>query len=231
MKKMLCAMFVAGAVVSGSGWGQDAPPPERPARPAVPAGAPAERPGVARPQQPPMTPERAEQMRAERERMMMERNAMQWRSEFQRMLPLMGHRNWILVVDKAYPWQSGQGITTLYTGQPLVKTLEEVMTALKASTHAMPVVYTDKEMAFMSEELAKGVDAYREQLKKVLDGQKTQSLLHDEVFPKVAEAAKLFNILVLVTDETIAYSSVFIELDCAYWGPEKEKALREKMKK
>ena len=156
---------------------------------------------------------------------------MEWRNEFQRVLPLMGHRNWILVVDKAYPWQSGTGITTLYTGQPLVQTLGEVMTALKASTHAMPVVYTDKEMQFMTEEMAKGVDAYREQLKKVLDGQTTQSLLHDEVFPKVAEAAKLFNILVLVTDETIAYSSVFIELDCSYWGPEKEKALREKMRK
>jgi len=156
---------------------------------------------------------------------------MEWRGEFQRMLPLMGHRNWILVVDKAYPWQSGQGITTLYTGQPLVRTLEEVMTALKGSTHASPIVYTDKEMESMTEELAKGVDAYREQLKKVLDGQKTQALLHNDVFPKVAEAAKLFNILVLVTDEAIAYSSVFIELDCAYWGPEKEKALREKMKK
>jgi len=155
---------------------------------------------------------------------------MNWRNEFQRMLPLMGHRNWILIVDKAYPWQSGQGITTLYTGQPLLKTLEEVAAALKASTHAKPVFYTDKEMESMTDEMAKGVTEYREQLKKVLEGQTTQSLLHDDVFPKVAEAAKLFNILILKTDETLAYSSVFIELDCAYWGPEKEKALREKMK-
>jgi len=153
-----------------------------------------------------------------------------WKREFQRMLPLLGHRNWILVVDKAYPWQSGNGITTLYTGQPLMKTLEEVVTELKASTHAKPVFYTDKEMASMTEDMAKGVDAYREQLKKVLEGQETKALLHDDVFPKVAEAAKLFNILILKTDEAIAYSSVFIELDCAYWGPEKEKALREKMK-
>ena len=156
---------------------------------------------------------------------------MEWKREFQRALPLLGHRNWILVVDKAYPWQSGNGITTLYTGQPLAKTLEEVVSALKASTHAKPVFYTDKEMQFITEDMAKGSDAYREQLTKILEGQETKALLHDDVFPKVAEAAKLFNILVLVTDETIAYSSVFIELDCAYWGPEKEKALREKMKK
>ena len=156
---------------------------------------------------------------------------MEWKSEFQRSLPLLGHRNWILVVDKAYPWQSGNGITTLYTGQSLIKTLEEVVTALKASTHAKPLFYTDKEMEFITEDMAKGSDAYREQLKKVLEGQETQAILHDDVFPKIDAAAKLFNILVLKTDETIAYSSVFIELDCSYWGAEKEKALREKMKK
>jgi hypothetical protein len=178
-----------------------------------------------------MTPEQLQEMRAERGRLMQERRGMEWKSEFQRSLPLLGHRNWILVVDKAYPWQSGNGITTLYTGQPLVKTLEEVVAALKSSTHAKPVFYTDKEMEFITEDMAKGVDDYRAQVKKILEGQTTQAILHDDVFPKIDAAAKLFNILVLKTDETIAYSSVFIELDCSYWGPEKEKALREKMKK
>ncbi|MCL2105254.1 MAG: hypothetical protein FWH21_09475 [Kiritimatiellaeota bacterium] len=234
MKKTLGMMFVTGAVLSGSCWAQEPPlpPPVRPEQrlDAVPRPRP-NPPDTAR-----VAPdlaaqrERAEQLRAERERMMQERNAMSWKNEFQRTLPLMGHRNWILVVDKAYPWQSGQGITTLYTSQPLIKTLEEVVTALNASTHAKPVFYTDKEMESMTEDMAKGVDAYREQLKKVLEGQTTQALLHDDVFPKIAEAAKLFNILILKTDETLAYSSVFIELDCSYWGPEKEKALRDKMK-
>jgi len=236
---MMLGLLVAGVM---TGWAQDVPQPERLRPPGLvpPAGDPAER---ERPRPPvrdlaqPVErltapgPAEREQMMRDRERMLMERRSMEWKNEFQRMLPLMGHRNWILVVDKAYPWQSGSGITTLYTGQPLVKTLEEVVTALKASTHAKPVFYTDKEMAFITEDLAKGSDAYREQLKKVLEGQTTQSLLHDDVFPKIAEAAKLFNILILKTDETIAYSSVFIELDCAYWGPEKEKALREQMKK
>ena len=226
MKKVMLSLFVVGVVVVGTGLAQEAPanpPPVMPGGPRPPVA-----PGMMRPDMP--APDR-EQMIRERERMMMERRGMEWRSEFQRSLPLLGHRNWILVVDKAYPWQSGNGITTLYTGQSLIKTLEEVVTALKASTHAKPLFYTDKEMEFITEDMAKGSDAYREQLKKVLEGQETQAILHDDVFPKIDAAAKLFNILVLKTDETIAYSSVFIELDCSYWGAEKEKALREKMKK
>ena len=216
------ALFVGGVVVVGTGLAQEAVAevqrPAPPVRRAPPSQTPAEREA------------QMARMRAEREQMMQERQKMEWKNEFQRMLPLLGHRNWILVVDKAYPWQSGNGITTLYTGQPLMKTLEEVVGALKASTHAAPIFYTDKEMNFMTEDMTKGVDAYREQLKKTLEGMNTQSILHNDVFPKLDEAAKLFNILILKTDETIAYSSVFIELDCAYWGPEKEKVLREKMK-
>jgi hypothetical protein len=43
-------------------------------------------------------------------------------------------------------------------------------------------------------------------------------------------SSKLFKILVLKTNETLAYSSVFLQLDCAYWNAEKEGHLREAMK-
>ena len=57
-----------------------------------------------------------------------------------------------------------------------------------------------------------------------------QSILHDSVFTKLDEASKLFKIVVLKTNETIPYTSVFLQLDCSYWNAEKEKQLREKMK-
>lgn len=153
-----------------------------------------------------------------------------WRTEFTQTLPLLGHHNWILVVDKAYPLQSSTGTRTIYTGQSLLKTLEEVSTALKSSTHAKPIYYTDKELSFITEEQSKGISAYRDELKEILKGAKVHPLLHSEVFPKIDAAAKLFNVLILKTDETIPYSSVFIELDCAYWNSEKEDALRQSMK-
>ena len=153
-----------------------------------------------------------------------------WTKDFGHVLPLLGHRNWILVVDKAYPYQSAPGITYLDTKAPLPEVLGRVVSDIKASSHIRPVFYTDRELGFLSEELAPGVDAFRAELKQRLSGADVQTLLHDSVFKKLDEASKLFNVVVLKTECTIPYSSVFIELDCAYWSGDKEKALREKMK-
>ena len=157
-------------------------------------------------------------------------NAMYWTQEFEHVLPLLGHRNWILVVDKAYPYQSAPGITYLDTKAPLTDVLTRVITDIQASKHVKPIFYTDQELGFLSEDLVPGVDAFRAELKKCLAGADAQTLLHDSVFKKLDEASKLFNVVVLKTECTIPYSSVFIQLDCAYWSAEKEKALREKMR-
>ena len=125
---------------------------------------------------------------------------MSWTQEFERVLPLLGHRNWILVVDKAYPYQSSPGITYIDTQAPLLAVFEKVASAIKVSTHVKPIFYTDKELGFISEDMAPGVEAFREQLARILAGAQTQTLLHDSVFAKLAEAAKLFNVVVLKTE-------------------------------
>lgn len=155
---------------------------------------------------------------------------MYWTQDFERLLPLLGHRNWVLVVDKAYPLQSAPGITTLDTKAPLGEVLGIVVAAVKACTHVRPLYYTDRELEFLSEELVPGADAFRAELKKRLAGTETRTMLHESVFKRLDEASKLFNVVVLKTESTIPYSSVFIELDCAYWSAEKEKALRDKMR-
>lgn len=156
--------------------------------------------------------------------------AMYWTQEFEHVLPLLGHRNWILVVDKAYPYQSAPGITYLNTKAPLPDVLARVITDLQASKHVKPIFYTDQELGFLSEDLVPGIDAFRAELKKILAENDVQTLLHDSVFKKLDEASKLFNVVVLKTECTIPYSSVFIQLDCAYWSAEKEKSLRDKMR-
>jgi hypothetical protein len=45
----------------------------------------------------------------------------------------------------------------------------------------------------------------------------------------IDHASKLFKVMVLKTNETIPYSSVFIELDCKYWSGENEILLRDKL--
>src|SRR6056297_491887 len=50
-----------------------------------------------------------------------------WKDALDNKLPLLGHRNWILVVDKAFPLQTGQGIEVVYTGKELLPVLSHVL--------------------------------------------------------------------------------------------------------
>mgnify|MGYP003613154631 CR=1 FL=1 len=155
---------------------------------------------------------------------------MYWTQEFDNLLPLLGHRNWILVVDKAYPYQSAPGITYIDTRTPLLDVLERVASSIRESTHVKPTYCTDQELLALSEDLVAGVESFKAELQKRLAGAETQTLPHESVFKKLDEASKLFNVLVLKTECTIPYSSVFIQLDCGYWTAEKEQALRAKMR-
>jgi hypothetical protein len=154
---------------------------------------------------------------------------MSWKKDFDEILPQLGHRNWILVVDKAYPMQSANGIETIYTGDKLHNVLRYVLSAMENEGHVMPIIYNDKELLFMRDDLSKGVDAFKTTLAQTLKKYKVEIIPHDEIFAKLDEASKLFNVLVLKTDCLLPYTSVFIELDCGYWSAEREKTLRDRI--
>jgi hypothetical protein len=56
-----------------------------------------------------------------------------------------------------------------------------------------------------------------------------QSRRHEALISDIEEAGKTFHVLVLKTNMTIPYTSLFIRLDCKYWSAEQEKNLRIKM--
>lgn len=151
-----------------------------------------------------------------------------WQTIFDEQLQLSGHRNWILVVDKAFPQQPGMQI--INTGQKILPVLETVLARIKSSTHVKPVIFKDAELQYITDSLTDGANKYKADLGKLLGGFAVYPLLHDSVFVKMEASAKLFSITVLKTEEVIPYSSVFIQLDCAYWGKEQELKLREIMK-
>lgn len=153
-----------------------------------------------------------------------------WKEQLNAELPLLGHRNWILVVDKAFPAQTAPGIKIINTGEPLQDALKYTLQKIDRSLHVKPNIYTDKELGYLTTEMVPFIENYRKELANNLKGIEPQTLLHDSVFVKIDKASKLFQIIVLKTEEVIPYSSVFIQLDCRYWSGEKEKALRELMK-
>ena len=152
-----------------------------------------------------------------------------WQSELRKEIPLLGHRNWIVVADSAYPAQNSPGIRTIVTHASQTQVLKEVMGELSKAKHVMPNVFLDKELEFVPESEARGVTAYRRDIANILKGKPTKTILHEEIIKNLDEAGKTFRVLLLKTDFTVPYTSVFLQLDCAYWGPEKEAKLRKIM--
>ncbi len=149
-----------------------------------------------------------------------------WQHQLDSILPLLGHRNWIIVVDKAFPAQSAAGMEVINTNGELLPVLKYTLQQILASTHVNPIIYRDKEIDYITEEEAKGVTALKANTTELFGKKSVQSILHDSVFTKLDAASKLFKVLVLKTNAVIPYSSVYLQLDCKYWDANKEKQLR-----
>ena len=126
-----------------------------------------------------------------------------WEQKLAALLPLFGHRNWIVVADSAY--------------------------AIRASIHVREKIYLDKELDAVDEADAPGIADYRERLTDALYGASVTRMLHEQIIHKLDQSAKLVRILIIKTEMTIPYTSVFFELDCGYWNAEAEERLREAM--
>jgi hypothetical protein len=152
-----------------------------------------------------------------------------WRAKVAESMPLLGHRNWILIVDSAYPLQAAPGIETIETGASQLEVVRAVLGDIDRSIHVRPVIQMDAELPFVPEDDAPGASAYRAEIGDLLRAYSIESVPHDRVIANIEEASKHFNVLVLKTNLTVPYTSVFIRLDCKYWSAEAEKRMRAKM--
>lgn len=153
-----------------------------------------------------------------------------WKKQLNLQLQLLGHRNWILVVDKAFPAQNAAGIVTINTGEALLPVLQYTLDQINSSTHVKPLIFTDKELNYITVPQVPEIENFKNKLFEIIPKEQAQTMLHDSVFVKIAKASELFRIVVLKTEQVIPYSSVFLQLDCKYWPTENEKQLRESMR-
>jgi len=150
-----------------------------------------------------------------------------WEQKLEALLPLYGHRNWIVVADAAYPAQARPGIETIAANEDQIPVVRRVFDAIHSARHVRPTVYIDRELAFVVEDDAPGIVEYRRQLEEVLYGSHLQRLPHEQIIHKLDQSAQTFRILIIKTEMTIPYTSVFFELDCGYWSAEAEDRLRQ----
>jgi len=153
-----------------------------------------------------------------------------WTETLASYLPALGHRNWIVVADSAFPLQISPGIETIVTGEDHFAVLAKVLQAVDAAKHVRPKIWLDRELAYVPEELAPGADEAKRRLDEALQGRGAQPILHEALIARLDEVGKTFKIVMVKTTLAVPYTTVFLELDCGYWGPEAEAKMRERIK-
>jgi L-fucose mutarotase/ribose pyranase (RbsD/FucU family) len=152
-----------------------------------------------------------------------------WRDVLKQDLPLLGHRNWICVVDAAYPAQTSPGIKMIDTGTDHATVVNAVLKALSGTKHVRPAIYMDNELKFVAEADAKGITALRKLLDTAVQGKNPIRMPHEDIIAKLDKAGSTFQILMLKTNCVLPYTSVFMELGCGYWSDGAEKRMRAKI--
>jgi L-fucose mutarotase/ribose pyranase (RbsD/FucU family) len=156
-------------------------------------------------------------------------SAPSWQQAVAERIPLYGHRNWIVIADSAYPAQSSPGIETVVSDADHMEVVQAVLRAVAGSKHVRPIIYTDAELKYVSDSDAPGITTYREQLARVLGSRPVSVLPHEQIISKLDDAGKTFRVLIIKTNLTLPYTSVFLQLDCGYWSADAERRLREAM--
>lgn len=153
--------------------------------------------------------------------------AADWKEILTKQMPLLGHRNWIVVTDMAYPLQTNPGITTLYATEPYDEVFKVVDGIIKEAPHVFAHIYQDQEQQALSEALAPGWDAYKAKMAQTIDLSHVQLVPHEELIMRLDEVSRLCKVIIIKTSLTIPYTSTFFELDCGYWDGDKELQIRQ----
>ena len=149
-----------------------------------------------------------------------------WEQSLKRQLPMLGHRNWIVVADSAYPAQANPGIETIATTADHLEVLKATLDAIGKSRHVRANIYLDAEFKLVAEQDGPGINRFRQKLVRLIGNRETRVLPHHQIITRLDESAKIFRILILKSTLAIPYTSIFLELDCGYWTPQAEERLR-----
>jgi len=142
------------------------------------------------------------------------------------MLPYVGHRNWIAVVDSAYPLQIGGGVEMVCAEEDIITVLEHVSSTILTQEHISAIALVDNELDYLEENDCPGISSYRQQLDDILRETTRLSQPHEQIIAAIDEAATRFRVLVIKAKHLLPYTSVFFRLECGYWDEARESRLR-----
>ena len=140
-----------------------------------------------------------------------------WENELNEMLPLLGHRNWIVLTDMAYPLQAKDGIVTIYADAEYAYVLNFVIKAIKDCPHIRPHVCQDMELNDLDDNSCPGIEDYKTMTAETLGGMDVKHVKHEELISRLDSVSNMFKVVIIKTRLLKPFTSVFFELDCKYW--------------
>ncbi|MFP4367529.1 MAG: hypothetical protein ACLFQA_10585 [Bacteroidales bacterium] len=136
----------------------------------------------------------------------------------------------LLMLSCTSPEQKNQpAIQTITIDATQLEAVEFVNQLIENAGHVDANIFLDKEMAFVPEKYAKGIESYRTALDQILVGKNLTTMLHENIISELYASAELFSVLIIKTGLTLPYTSVFFQLECGYWSNDDEKRLRAEM--
>lgn len=146
-------------------------------------------------------------------------------------LKALGYRNWIVVGDAAFPIHSRPGVRTIVIDDEAHVVLQEVLDELERVQNVTPRIYLSRELAEIPNDRAPGIEHYRKIIEKSLRGYPAREMEFRSLSLLLEDSSNKFRVLVFKTTTALPYSGVFIELDSAYWDPDSERELRDRLDK
>lgn len=153
-----------------------------------------------------------------------------WGGVVSREIDALGIQNWIIVAESSFPVVSRRGVRTVVVDAEIPELVDFVVNDLERSETVVPSFNTARELPFVSNDRAPGIDQFRKELKEALHGHEVRELDHRSLSLLAHSDASKFVVLVLKSKTALPYSNVFIELDSGYWDRDSEDELRSEIR-
>ncbi len=153
-----------------------------------------------------------------------------WGWELQNHIAHLGARNWIVVAEASFPAHSRKGVAQTVSASEIPATLDEVLRTLETTERVEPRIFTARELRYVENNQAPGIDEFRTELESALHGHSTTQIDYQSLLALLEDAEKTFDVLVIRTPSTLPYTSVFIELRPGYWDADAEGRLRQRIR-
>ncbi len=152
-----------------------------------------------------------------------------WKAEVDHQTSQFGYRNWIVIAESSFPALNREGLRQVNAQAEVPEVADYVLHALERTESVRPQIYLARELRSVENDFAPGIDELRKLLKTSLHGHETTEIDQQSLMTLLRETQKHYEVLVVRTQSTLPYSSVFLELRPGYWDAESEDRLRERI--